>query len=143
MVQPAEQVEMQVSKSAPKSIMIASGNRPADTESMYKPLPTQKLAIPCYYEGCTHQATFLCTAIGCIKNYGCGRGVCEFHKSKRNVQYDRYTKPPQFCQDCEPRVVKWIWINTCIPFFVFLVVLCCLMLIIVQYYNSDGQGLVK
>lgn len=101
MVQPEEAVEMQIQRNAPKSIVVDKSRRVSDIESssaVYKPLPTKKLAVPCYVEGCENQATMVCTAVGCLRNYGCGRGICEEHKSKRNVQYDRYTKPPAFCQ---------------------------------------------
>ena len=77
-----------------------------------------------------------CVAVGCVKNYGCGKGICSEHCSKKIVQYDRYGKPPKFCTNCESNVVTWIWINTCVPFGVFVVMLLATVLVIVLHYEG-------
>ena len=109
---------------------------PPDSPGVRLRVQPKGVTLKCYYEGCEENALYPCVAIGCCKDYGCGQGICATHCSKKIVQYDRYGKPPKFCTNCEPVVLKWLWINTCVPFGVFLFLLTGLLLLITLHYNG-------
>lgn len=117
----------------PKSDSLNSG-RPLSID-----INPRGLMMHCYYEGCRKTAVYPCIAVGCCKNYGCTRGICEDHCSKKIVQFDRYGKPPKFCTNCEKRVTNSMWINTCVPFGVFLILIICLVIVLTVHYAQPNE----
>ena len=61
----------------------------------------------CYRENCPNSGVKQCKAFICCKDYGCGKMMCEDHRSKKCIMRNEVRGPPQYaCTTCEPRAVK-------------------------------------
>ena len=61
----------------------------------------------CYAENCNNVATKHCDVLLCCQQYGCGRMMCELHKSKKKFGSRNYH--PDVCLNCEKPASKCQW----------------------------------
>ena len=94
--------------------------------------------VKCYYEDCKENANYPCIATGCCSNFGCGRGVCIKHLSKKIVSFDRYATPPKFCTNCESKVLKGMIINLVVPIVILLLLMIAVIVLAVTLSQQNN-----
>ena len=96
----------------------------------------QDLEIPldkkCHFDGCPHLAQYICSYPTCAncenKNLGCGRKMCDEHRSTKSYSKKKHYPNPNICLNCEREAYKHSrrqCICSCvvfiIPFIVFVI----------------------
>ena len=62
----------------------------------------QKDSSMCHYDGCYNTSAFVCNAVICCKQYGCGKLICADHRSRKCILKKGKRGPPQYtCIDHE------------------------------------------
>ena len=80
-------------------------------------------------DGCQNEAEFICRAVKCRKDYGCGKPVCEEHLFQECFLQNFFDPNSTPCEECGPRVqsTDFIYCGSII-IALFLILLVCFIL---------------
>ena len=89
----------------------------------------------CYAANCNNVATKHCNVILCCSQYGCGRMMCEMHKSKK--RFGRVDHVPDVCLNCEKPASNCQWAMCWCPCAIFILIIIMSFLVEALELNGD------